>query len=83
MEFQETYLKAMADQAPQMFNRLRRSGAMDSHLKQKTAEAYKMLRDLLEAAEKTPSGLAILPSARAEAERQVLETLVEFPPADE
>lgn len=32
------YLRAMREQAPAMFNELRRSGALDAHLRQKAGE---------------------------------------------
>ena len=79
MEFRAAYLEAMRNQAPRMFNSLVRSGAMDAHLKAKTAEAYKMFADLTKDAPKDASGHPRLPEAR-EAEEQVFALLIEFPP---
>ncbi len=47
MEFKLPFLLAMRDQAPRMFNQLRRSGQMDKHLDQKSHEAHELLRSLL------------------------------------
>lgn len=82
MDFKIAYLEAMREQAPQMFNELRRSGAMDSHLTQKSAEAHRMLEELTAGAAKEANGVVTDPQVRASAERQVLETLIEFPPTD-
>jgi hypothetical protein len=79
MEFKGPYLQAMRQQAPQMFNRLRRTGALDKHVQDKTAEAHRMFNDLTANAPKLPSGQPKEPWAR-EAEEQVLAALIEFPP---
>ena len=79
MEFKAPYLQAMRERAPRMFNHLRRSGALDAHVQKKTAEAHLMFEELTASAPKLPSGLPEQPY-RSEAERQVLETLIEFPP---
>ena len=81
MNFKETYLRAMREQAPTLFNELRRSGAMDSHLHRKTQEAYALYRQLTEGAEKTAEGIVADPQIRHSAEEQVMATLIEFPPA--
>lgn len=78
MEFKGPYLQAMREQAPKMFNRLRRTGALDAHLQKKTEEAHRLFDDLTAKAPKLPSGYPREPWAR-DAERQVLETLIEFP----
>ena len=78
MEFKLPYLLAMREQAPKMFNRLRRTGAMDAHLQAKSEEAHQMFDYLTENAPKLKSGLPELPY-RSRAERGVLETLIEFP----
>lgn len=79
MEFKGPYLQAMRQQAPQMFNRLRRTGALDAHLQKKAAEAHRLFNDLSANAPKLPNGYPKEPWAR-EAEEQVLATLIEFPP---
>ena len=78
MEFKLPYLLAMRDQAPKMFNRLRRTGAMDAHLQEKSIEAHALFDGLTANAPKLDNGLPELPY-RAQAERAVLETLIEFP----
>ncbi len=78
MEFKLPYLLAMREQAPKMFNRLRRTGAMDAHLQQKSEEAHRMFDELTADAPKLPSGHPREPWAR-EAEEQVFATLIEFP----
>lgn len=78
MEFKSPYLFAMREQAPKMFNRLRRTGAMDAHLQEKSTEAHRMLEELTADAPKHPNGLTKEPWLR-EAEEQVFATLIEFP----
>ncbi len=79
MEFKLPYLLAMREQAPKMFNRLRRTGAMDAHLQEKSTEAHRMFEELTADAPKLPGGYPKSPYA-SRAERTVLETLIEFPP---
>lgn len=78
MEFKGPYLQAMRDQAPKMFNRLRRTGALNAHLKQKSQEAQRLFSDLTKDVPKLPSGYPQDPEAR-EAEQLVFATLIEFP----
>lgn len=78
MEFKGPYLYAMRERAPKMFNRLRRTGALNKHLQDKSREAHQMFRMLTEGAPTLPNGYPRDPEAR-EAEQQVLETLIEFP----
>jgi hypothetical protein len=78
MEFKGLYLQAMREQAPKMFNQLRRTGALDKHVQEKAAEARRLFEDLTANAPKLPNGLPELPYRR-EAEEQVFATLVEFP----
>ena len=82
MEFKIAYLQAMREQAPRMFNELRRSGAMDAYLKAKTKEAYRMRDELLEGVPKLPNGVPSNPQDSHRAEEQVFAALIEFPPAD-
>lgn len=78
MEFKKPYLEAMRDQAPQMFNQLRRSGALDAHVAAKAREASLMFNQLIARADKLPSGLPSDPRVIREAEQQVFATLIEF-----
>ena len=80
MEFKVPYLEAMRQQAPQMFNELRRSGAMEAHLADRSNEAHRLFEQLTAGAAKTPSGEVRDPAVRNAAEQQVLETLIDFPP---
>ena len=64
MEFKLPYLLAMREQAPKMFNRLRRTGAMDAHLQEKSKEAHEMLDYLTANAPKLKSGLPEQPYLR-------------------
>ena len=78
MEFKGPYLQALRDQAPKLFNRLRRTGALNAHLEQKSKDAHRLFDDLTADAPKLPNGLPEQPHRR-EAEHQVLATLIEFP----
>ena len=80
MEIKEAYLTAMREQAPEMFNELRKTGALDRHLQMKAAEAAQMLKQLTERLPKLPSGVVRDPAARRAAEEQVRAALIEFPP---
>lgn len=81
MEFRTAYLQAMRASNPQEFNRLTRSGQMEAHLQAKTQEAYQMLDDLLVGVPRAANGAPRDVRAVHEAERQVIETLTEFPRA--
>ncbi len=78
MEFKLPYLLAMREQVPKMFNQLRRTGALNAHVKQKLEEASRLFDDLTADAPKLPNGLPELPYRR-EAEEQVFATLIEVP----
>ncbi len=80
MEFSEPYLLAMRDQAPKMFNQLRRTGAMNAHLKAKSAEARQMYDQLAKDKPKLPNGLVRSASDLQQIEEQVFAALIEFPP---
>ena len=80
MEFKGPYLRAMRDQAPKMFNRLRRTGALNAHVAKKSMEAQRMFDELTEHAPKLPSGYPRQMEVAREAEQAVLATLIEFPP---
>lgn len=79
MEFKSAYLNAMREQAPQMFNELRRSGRLDEYVQQKTVEAYGMLSDLLAKEPKDSAGQPRNLAALKAAENQVLSSMLEFP----
>ncbi len=78
MEFKVPYLLAMREQAPRMFNQLRQTGALDAHVQAKSTEAHALFDQLTANAPKLDNGLPENPY-RNRAERQVLETLIEFP----
>ncbi len=80
MEFSLPYQLAMRDQAPKMFNRLRRTGALAAHVKAKAAEARRLYAQLAEGLERLPSGLVKGAHNRRRIEEQVFATLIEFPP---
>ena len=80
MEFKLPYLLAMREQAPKMFNQLRRTGALDAHVAEKGAEARRMYDEMAKDKPKLPNGLVEGASARREIEEQVFAALIEFPP---
>ena len=77
MNFKYPYLLAMQEQAPKMFSRLRKTGALDAHVNQKLREAQELFDYLTKDAPKLKSGLPEDPY-RGRAESQVFETLIEF-----
>ena len=79
MEFSLAYQLAMREQAPGMFNRLRRTGALSAHLKAKEAEAHRMYDDLAKDKPKLPSGLVEGASNRHQIRELVFAALIEFP----
>ena len=79
MDFKTPYLLAMQDQAPKMFNELRKTGALSGFVAAKSAEAHKMLDEATADLPKTPSGAVASPQLAREAEEKVLSTLIEFP----
>ncbi len=80
MEFSDLYQEAMRDQAPRMFNRLRKTGALQAHVKAKAAEARRLYAQLAEGKERLPNGGLRSPSDRQQIVEQVFATLIEFPP---
>ncbi len=80
MEFKLPYLIAMREQAPKMFNRLRRTGALSAHLKAKSAEAHRMYEELAKGKPKLPNGLVRSASDLQQIEELVFAALIEFPP---
>ena len=80
MEIKEQYVQAMREQAPRMFNELRRTGALDAHLQAKATEAAAMFRQLTDGEPTHPNGLLKDDQRRREIEEQVRSALIEFPP---
>ncbi len=80
MEFKLPYLLAMREQAPKMFSRLRRTGALDAFAAKKAVEARRMYDELAKAKPKLPNGLVESASDRQQIEEQVFAALIEFPP---
>ena len=78
MDFKIPYQIAMREQAPKLFNHLRRSGGLEAHVHQKSVEAHQMLDELTANAPKLPNGLPKEPYL-SRAESLVFETLIEFP----
>ncbi len=78
MNFKYPYLLAMREQAPKMFNQLRRTGALDAYVAAKSKEAHELIDYLTKDAPKIKSGLPEQPYL-GRAERAALETLIEFP----
>ena len=79
MDFSTPYLLAMREKAPAMFNRLRRTGALNAHLKAKSAEAHRLYDALAKGKPKLPGGLVQSASSRREIEEQVFATFLDFP----
>lgn len=82
MEFKLPYQLAMREQAPKMFNRLRRTGALDAHVSKVAAEARRMYAELAKDKPKLPNGLVKSASDRQQIEERVFAALIEFPPDD-
>ncbi len=82
MEFSLAYQLAMREQAPRMFNRLRRTGGLSAHLKAKEAEAHRMYDELAKDKPKLPSGLVKSVSDRHQIRELVFAALIEFPPEE-
>ena len=79
MEFRVAYLQAMRERDPKGFNQLVRSGQMEAFLQAKTTEAYAMLEQLLAGQPRDPNGAVLDLVAQRQAERTVIETLIEEP----
>ena len=81
MNFKYPYLLAMREQAPKMFNQLRRTGALDAYVETKSKKADDLFDYLTKDAPKLDNGLPEQPYL-GRAERAALETLIEFPSED-
>ena len=79
MEFSQPYVLAMREQAPKLFNQLRRTGALPAHLKAKSAEAHRMYDQLAADLPKLENGLLRSPSDHQQIQEQVRGLLIEFP----
>ena len=79
MEFKEPYVLAMRDQAPRMLRELSRTGALQAHLNAKSREAHRLFEKLTAHLPKLPNGEVRDTAARQQAERSVLDMLIEFP----
>jgi hypothetical protein len=77
MNFRELYLLAMQDQAPRMLRDLQRSGRLNGHLHEKSAEANRLLAEIL-LGKDNPSV-----AEKREAEEIVRAALIEFPEANQ
>ncbi len=82
MEFSLAYQLAMREQAPRMFNRLRRTGALGAHVKAKSADARQMYDELAKDKPKLPNGQVRSASDLQQIEEQVFAALIEFPPEE-
>lgn len=79
MDFKGPYLEAMRDQAPAMFNRLNRTGALDKFVQDRSVEAHELYEKLTKGEARTQSGVVIDPQARQNAEEQVRAVMLDFP----
>lgn len=80
LNFRLVYLRAMREQAPAMFNELRRTGTMNAFLEEKVAEAAAMFRELTSGSEALPSGALDNRLLEREATELVMHAMLEFPP---
>ena len=77
--FNSSYLLAMREQAPQMFNRLSRTGALMAHVSAKAKEANVLFEELAAKMPKLPSGGLESPSDQQQVQELVFATMIEFP----
>ena len=78
MEFKLPYVLAMREQDPKEFMALRGSGKLDQHLQEKSAEAHRMLEELLRNKPRDSHGF-VAESDLQHAEELVRAALIEFP----
>ncbi len=78
MEFRLPYLQAMRAQAPKLFNRLSRSGELESYVNEKAKQASDLFHELTKDAPKEQGGYPKEPFA-SEAAEAVMQTLIDFP----
>jgi hypothetical protein len=79
MNFMGTYLQAMRQQAPGMFNELARAGKLETFAHQKSVEAHRLLNELLAPEPKGVDGLPKDPQALRLAEERVMGEMLDFP----
>ena len=79
MDFKGPYLQAMREQAPTMFNRLVKTGALDQFVQKRSEEAHALYDQLTKDAAKLPNGVVSDPQIDRTAQEQVLATMLEFP----
>ena len=78
MEFKASYMQAMRQQAPKMFNRLSREGTLQAYVDEKAAEASRLFHELTANAPKEQGGYPKEPEA-SEAIEQVMAVMLDFP----
>ena len=78
MEFKASYLQAMRQQAPKLFNQLNREGKLTAYVDEKAAEASRLFHELTANAPKEQGGYPRAPEAR-EAIEQVMAVMLDFP----
>jgi hypothetical protein len=78
MEFRLSYLQAMRQQAPKLFNQLNREGKLQAYLDEKAAEASRLFHELTANAPKEQGGYPKEPEA-SEAIEQVMAVMLDFP----
>ena len=78
MEFRLSFLQAMRQQAPKMFNRLNREGKLQEFADEKAKQASELFQELTKDAPKEPGGYPKEPFA-SEAQEAVMQTLIDFP----
>ena len=77
--FNSSYLLAMREQAPRMFNQLRRTGALNAHVSAKAKEANVLFEELAAKLPKLPNGGLKSPSDQQQVQELVFATMIEFP----
>ena len=78
MEFKASYLQAMRQQAPKLFNQLSREGKLTAYVDEKAAEASRLFHELTANAPKEQGGYPKEPEA-SEAIEQVMAVMLDFP----
>lgn len=78
MEFKMSYMQAMRQQAPKLFNQLNREGKLTAYVDEKAAEASRLFHELTANAPKEAGGYPKEPEA-SEAIEQVMAIMLDFP----
>ena len=79
MDFKSQYVQALRDKDPGLFRDLHRRDQLDAFLQEKSAEAHRLLDDLLAPEPKGPDGLPKDPQALRLAEDRVRSQMLDFP----